>query len=302
MYNIVYETETAWRNICVHQYWKPRIFTNRSGRRSVLCAPAVGFDASAHLRGIRSAYKVRFSGNWIQKISLLGLFTGLKINSLGFPYKALWSFKVPAKVSVFLWLAVRNSILTKDVLHRRGWMGDWMCQFCGANETITHLFFQCPLARYIWNVACCVFGFKNYPTSVQHLLGGWIKGFRKKDKCLIKVGVAAVMWALWKTRNNSCFRNMRPHDPVAVTNMIGNLVSSWAILQGKEGNRDAINWGAKLFMRLSREAFNATQGWRPATMRIMGWRCWRLFDGWVSWFDGAFLEVQWRRSWKIKNL
>ena len=73
--------------------------------------------------------------------SVISMHIALKIRSIGYPFKSLWKFKIPAKIKVFLWLAARNIILTNDVLHQRGWIGDWMCQFCGANETNTHLFF-----------------------------------------------------------------------------------------------------------------------------------------------------------------
>jgi hypothetical protein len=31
---------------------------------------------------------------------------------------------------------------------------------CGHDESITHLFFLCPLAKYVWNVVGCATGFK----------------------------------------------------------------------------------------------------------------------------------------------
>jgi hypothetical protein len=52
-------------------------------------------------------------------------------------------------VKVFLGLPIKNSILTKDLLQHPGWRGDAKCQFCGNDETITHMFFLSPVARYI---------------------------------------------------------------------------------------------------------------------------------------------------------
>jgi hypothetical protein len=60
-------------------------------------------------------------------------------------------------VKVFLGLPIKNSILTKDLLQHPGWRGDAKCQFCGNDETITHMFFLSPVARYIWNLASYVF-------------------------------------------------------------------------------------------------------------------------------------------------
>jgi hypothetical protein len=134
------------------------------------------------------------------------------------------------KVKVFMWLAVRKSILTKDMLQPRGWRGDEKCQFCGGNETIIHLFFSCPLARYIWNLASCVNSFKNKPVSVQHLLGGWMRDSRKSEFFLVTVGVAAILWVFGK------------QGIMLVSDLIRQLVSSWAILQVKEENRHALIW------------------------------------------------------------
>ena len=55
--------------------------------------------------------------------SVRSVYRTLKMGTLAYPFKGVWKFKIPAKVKVFLWLAIRNSILTKNVLHRRGWEG-----------------------------------------------------------------------------------------------------------------------------------------------------------------------------------
>jgi hypothetical protein len=102
------------------------------------------------------------------------------------------------------------------------------------------------------------------------MFGSWLRKFKKKDKHVALVGIAAVLWGLWKTRNNACFRSVKPNDPIAVTNLIGQMISSWAILQVKEENRDALNWGVKLFVQLSSEAFQAPRGWRPIIQRLTG--------------------------------
>jgi hypothetical protein len=146
----------------------------------------------------------------------------------------------------------------------------WLCHFCGENENISQPFFACPLVRYISNAASYAFGLKNRPNSIQHLFASWLRKFRKKDKYVALVGIAEVLWGLWKTRNNVCFRSVRPNDPVVVTNLIGRKISSWAILRVKEENRDGLNWGVKLFMQLSSEAFQEARGWRPIIQRLTG--------------------------------
>ncbi len=137
--------------------------------------------------------------------SVKSFYRALMIQGSGFPFKKIWKFKIPPRVKVFLWLVLKNSILTKDNLLKRGWKGkDSNCQFCSGQETIEHLFLNFPVARFLWRVVGSVFNLK-IANNIHHLFGGWLCGFNKGDKGLIVVGVAALIWALWKARNAACF-------------------------------------------------------------------------------------------------
>ena len=201
--------------------------------------------------------------------SVKSFYRYLKARTVKFPKRFLWKVIVPNNIKKIMWLVARRSILTKDVLTHRGWEGDSLCQFCNLEEDADHLLFRCPMARYVWNVARCAFGFRDIPSSIDHLYGAWRDSFDKQERNLIMVGAGAIMWSIWKMRNNACFRSIRPNDPVIVTNAVCHWISSWAILQVKVQNRDALNWGAKLFARLSSEVFQAVKGWRPATRRLL---------------------------------
>lgn len=61
-----------------------------------------------------------------------------------------WNLLVPPKIRVFMWLVSHNTILTKDNLAIKGWVGDPKCQFCLHHELIDHLFITCTLAQQIW--------------------------------------------------------------------------------------------------------------------------------------------------------
>jgi hypothetical protein len=64
-----------------------------------------------------------------------------------FLQKFLWKIKIPIKVRIFLWEMLKNSILTKDNLLKRGWIGNDQCDFCSEKEIINHLLFGCGLAK-----------------------------------------------------------------------------------------------------------------------------------------------------------
>lgn len=50
----------------------------------------------------------------------------------------------------------------------------------------------------------------------------------------VVVGVAAILWAIWKTRNTACFQSKLPTDPSHVVYMVCNWFEYWAGLQKEE--------------------------------------------------------------------
>ena len=54
--------------------------------------------------------------------------------------------KVPLKIKVFMWFVHKGVILTKDNLAKHSWEESKRCFLCDQDETIEHLFIQCPLA------------------------------------------------------------------------------------------------------------------------------------------------------------
>lgn len=71
------------------------------------------------------------------------LYQKLKTQEIPFPKKFLWKVKIPQRIKVFIWLMLKNSILTKDNLKARCYNGDTSCTFCAAQESIQHVMFDC---------------------------------------------------------------------------------------------------------------------------------------------------------------
>lgn len=67
------------------------------------------------------------------------------------PNKRIWKAKIPLK-KIFMWLNQQEAILTKDNLIKKNWHGDGRCSFCQEQESALHLFFTCPLAKYVWSL------------------------------------------------------------------------------------------------------------------------------------------------------
>ena len=132
----------------------------------------------------------------------------------GVPSKFWWRIKIPLRIKTFMWLVLRKSILTRDVLLTRGGECAKSCLFCGQDESIDHLFVHCPLASHVWNVVSVATGLRCQFVDVQHCLNDWLNGFGKKQRKKIAVGVAVIFWGLWKTRNLTCFENKWPVEPL----------------------------------------------------------------------------------------
>jgi len=149
----------------------------------------------------------------------------------------VWKRKVPLKIKIFLWYLRSGVILTKDILAKRKWKGDTKCCFYNATETIQHLFFDCHVARYIWNTTFIAFRIEP-PSNIANLFGSWLKDFPKELKCQILIGAAAICWAVWLWRNDVVF-NRRPFNSFAQVVYRGTYwIRCWARLCKEEERRN----------------------------------------------------------------
>jgi hypothetical protein len=80
-------------------------------------------------------------------------------------FKHLWKSKISLKIKIWLWLIWHNAIATKDNLLKRNWNGSASCQFCHQNESISHLFFDCVAAKYVWSTVATAVGANDRPGS-----------------------------------------------------------------------------------------------------------------------------------------
>jgi hypothetical protein len=84
-----------------------------------------------------------------------------------------WSLKVPLKIKICVWYLYKSVTITKDNVARKNWQGDLKCSFCNVDENIQYLFFDCPLARFIWHIIHVSFNITP-PTSFHHIFTHWL--------------------------------------------------------------------------------------------------------------------------------
>jgi hypothetical protein len=83
------------------------------------------------------------------------------------------------------------------------------------------------------------------PKNIKNLFGNWLKSILKKELTQIRVGVCAVIWTMWNTRNDFIFNKPKTHLFLQVIPMIVQWIYTWSYLQQEE-QRGAIVWSQLL--------------------------------------------------------
>ncbi|RCV36900.1 hypothetical protein SETIT_8G018600v2 [Setaria italica] len=71
-------------------------------------------------------------------------------------------------------------------------------------KNITHLLFQCPVARCVWGIVAQCLGAHDIPSNLAQYWR-WIKRCLPGGEGVYAFGLAAICWAIWKARNKACF-------------------------------------------------------------------------------------------------
>lgn len=136
------------------------------------------------------------------------------------------NFQCHLKLEHFMWLMSKNKILTKLKLQEKGWQGDLSCQFCSQQEDNAHLFFQCYFAKSIWF----------YMGNCQDISRQWCSmddvihyalTLNKTSRTAFLIVVSAVIWCIWKQRNELCFRNSIVHSCRSVILTMVSIIIYW---------------------------------------------------------------------------
>jgi len=125
-----------------------------------------------------------------------------------------------------------NRLSTKDNLLRRGILHSNYCQCvygCDSMETVDHLFLHCSLFGTVWNHILCWIGFSTVvPLHVsyhftQFCVGG---GGSQVQQTILNVVWFAIVWEIWKERNNKIF-NDKECLILRIVDKIKSLSYSW---------------------------------------------------------------------------
>ena len=162
---------------------------------------------------------------------------------------------MPLKIKFFLWYLKRGVIVTKDNLLKIRWKGDSKCNLCGLDENIQHLFFECRVARFIWNMLFITFNIQP-PKPTSHMFGSWIRRFAPGLRKQMIVGIAAFCWVLWLNRNDAVFQNLFAKSYLQVIFRWTFWIQHWSLLS-KEQERRMIEDGCRQLERVALQLFGS---------------------------------------------
>jgi len=119
----------------------------------------------------------------------------------------LWKAKCPIKFKMFGWLLMVDRLNTRNMLKRRHFAvagGNYTCMLCQnpPEETVEHLFFECPFAKQCWSKVGLTWSGGTNRLAILH---GGRESWRRP--LFMDIFLLAA-WSLWMERNNQHFRGI----------------------------------------------------------------------------------------------
>ena len=85
-------------------------------------------------------------GSFTTRSIYLRLFQGAAVTH----FKEVWHTYVPPRIKVFLWKFIRDRLPCSEQVTKCHDPSDGLCALCGALEDCNHIFFSCPIAKFMW--------------------------------------------------------------------------------------------------------------------------------------------------------
>jgi hypothetical protein len=102
-------------------------------------------------------------------------------------------------------LLSKDKLMTRDNLQKRNLNKPLECVFCKEHETIHHLFFDCIVARNVWEKVSEFFGLPPVSTYLS-VARFWLANTKHAAQNTI---YSTVLWSIWKIRNALVFDNQQ---------------------------------------------------------------------------------------------
>lgn len=125
-----------------------------------------------------------------------------------------------------MWLLSKNKVLTRDNLNKRMHLDCTTCLFCQEQESVSHLFFDCCVARKVWSEIASSLNIR-IGNSFIDIATCWLCNKKFLVRNMLS---SAIIWSLWKVRNLLCFQNVGWKNVKQIWQMAGSMLESWKVL------------------------------------------------------------------------
>jgi hypothetical protein len=119
----------------------------------------------------------------------------------------IWYACLPLKIRMFPWQICNDKIQSVEWLEKRNWVGPIECMLCGKIWSTEHIFLQCAVASFCWNVVRDALEWPNQLVCMEDLWFKLIEGSNNKNRNFIFLFVC-LAWSLWLIRNDLIFNDV----------------------------------------------------------------------------------------------
>ncbi|XP_042974662.1 uncharacterized protein LOC122306298 [Carya illinoinensis] len=133
-------------------------------------------------------------------------------------WKAIWSMKLPIKVRIFAWKAVKEILPTKSNLKKKKVLTEDGCVFCHAkNEDTLHALCSCPAIKEVWSLY-----FPSMVLMKEHdmFLDVVLRLQHNKRHDMLDL-FFIICWSCWYRRNMKMFEN----KAMSIDAILGNALA-----------------------------------------------------------------------------
>jgi hypothetical protein len=145
----------------------------------------------------------------------------------------IWTATLPLKIKIFLWQICNDKLQTAEQLGKRNWTGPVECKLCGKIESAEHLFLQCIVASFCWNVVRDALGWPTRPVYMEEVWAKLIVGPKKTSNNFIFL-FDCLSWSLWLIRNDFVFNNVLMSSPDVSVFRTLSFMQKWKILNKEQ--------------------------------------------------------------------
>jgi hypothetical protein len=157
----------------------------------------------------------------------------------------MWKSVVLSRIHIFLWLLANNKTLTRTNLAKRQKLDDMSCLFCNEQEDVRHLFFDCCVAKWVWNELSELLEF-SVGNDFESIGKSWLSNKQFKT---VNVLTSAALWTVRKIRNEMCFQGSRWTGTGMVLRRLARMLLEWKLLHKGGDTKQLERWAKELERR-----------------------------------------------------